>query len=114
MQIPLATNGTMNSGTETSIKVSVSMGVCNLRYQWIAVATTAEIPVISALCDKRCGTRPSKKRGRRNTVIAPAVMPNIVIEMATNAKWYIIVTLKIRVSRICNVKVASAIRKIPA
>ena len=31
---------------------------------------------------------------------APTVIPNIAIEIATKAKWYHIVTLKIRVSRI--------------
>ena len=38
-------------------------------------------------------------------------MPNIAIEIATNAKWYHIVTLKMRVSRISYVSVASAIEE---
>ena len=39
-------------------------------------------------------------RGNRYTMSAPTVIPNIAIEIATKAKWYHIVTLKIRVSRI--------------
>ncbi len=40
-------------------------------------------------------------------------MPNIAIEIATKAKWYHIVTLKIRVSRISYMSVASATSRRP-
>ena len=33
-----------------------------------------------------------------NTAIPPTAIPNIVTDTATKAKWYDIVTLKIRVS----------------
>src|ERR1039458_2933757 len=41
-------------------------------------------------------------------------MPNMASEMATKAKWYHMVTLKIRVSRISSIMVASVIKKRPA
>jgi hypothetical protein len=41
-------------------------------------------------------------------------MPNIATEMATNAKWYHIVTLKIRVRTISYMIVARVTRKRPA
>jgi len=37
-------------------------------------------------------------RGRRYTISAPTVIPSIATEMAAKAKWYHIVTLKMRVS----------------
>ena len=40
-------------------------------------------------------------------------MPNIASDSATNAKWYSIVTLKIRVSRISYISVARATKKMP-
>ena len=55
-----------------------------------------------------------KMRGLTDTTSAPAVMPNIATEIATNAKWYHIVTLKIRVSRISYISVESAMRNTPA
>src|SRR5512143_950265 len=45
---------------------------------------------------------------------APTVMPNIATEIATNAKWYHMFTLKTRVSRISNMSVARETRKTPA
>ena len=42
------------------------------------------------------------------TISAPTVIPNIASDSATNAKWYSIVTLKIRVSRISYIRVESA------
>ncbi len=57
---------------------------------------------------------PVNSEGRRKTMRAPTVMPNMATEIATNAKWYHIVTLKIRVSRISYISVASATRKTPA
>ena len=44
---------------------------------------------------------------------APTVIPNMATEMATNAKWYHMVTLKIRVSAISYIMVASATRTRP-
>ena len=44
---------------------------------------------------------------------APTVMPNIATDMATNAKWYHMVTLKIRVRTISYITVASVTRKRP-
>ena len=51
--------------------------------------------------------------GRRCTSSAPAVMPNSATEMATKAKWYHMVTLKIRVSAISYISVASVTMKSP-
>ncbi len=44
---------------------------------------------------------------------APTVIPNSATEIATNAKWYHIVTLKIRVRAISNMRVESVTRKSP-
>ena len=44
----------------------------------------------------------------------PTVMPNMAMEMATKAKWYHMVTLKIRVSRISSISVDNVTRKRPA
>ncbi len=41
-------------------------------------------------------------------------MPNSATEMATNAKWYHIATLKIRVSTISYISVVSVMMKRPA
>ena len=41
-------------------------------------------------------------------------MPNIAIEIATNAKWYHIVTLKMRVSSTSYISVESATSRRPA
>jgi hypothetical protein len=41
-------------------------------------------------------------------------MPNIATDSATNAKWYIIVTLKIRVRRISYISVERATKNKPA
>jgi hypothetical protein len=41
-------------------------------------------------------------------------MPSMASEIAMNAKWYHMVTLKIRVSRISNIIVVSVTRKSPA
>src|SRR3989442_8245452 len=46
-------------------------------------------------------------------MMAPTVMPNIATEMATNAKWYHIVTLKMRVRMISYMSVASVTRPSP-
>src|SRR3989442_8301656 len=46
-------------------------------------------------------------------MMAPTVMPNIATEMATNAKWYHIVTLKMRVRMISYMRVASVTRPSP-
>lgn len=46
-------------------------------------------------------------------MIAPIVVPNIAIEIARNAKWYQVVTLKIRVSNNSYIKVASDAVKMP-
>ena len=40
-------------------------------------------------------------------------MPNIAIDTAMKATWVPSVTLKIRVSRISNISVAMAMKKIP-
>ncbi len=52
--------------------------------------------------------------GNRYTAIAPTVIPNIATDMAINAKWYHMVTLKIRVRRISYIKVASVTINRPA
>ena len=45
---------------------------------------------------------------------APTVRPKSATEIATKAKWYHMVTLKIRVSTISYISVESVIRKSPA
>jgi hypothetical protein len=44
---------------------------------------------------------------------APKVIPNMATEMAMKAKWYHIVTLKIRVKRISNISAAMVTRNRP-
>lgn len=46
-------------------------------------------------------------------MMAPTVMPNMAMEIATNAKWYHMVTLKMRVRTISYITVASATKKSP-
>jgi hypothetical protein len=53
------------------------------------------------------------QRGRRCTISAPTVMPNSATEIATNAKWYHIVTLKMRVSPISSISVDNVTRNKP-
>ena len=61
-----------------------------------------------------CLTRsPVKGAGRRCTIRAPAVSPKSATEMATKAKWYHIVTLKIRVSAISSMSVERVTRNTP-
>ena len=52
--------------------------------------------------------------GRRYTSSAPPVVPKSAMETATKAKWYHIVTLKIRVSPISYISDESVIAKRPA
>ena len=52
--------------------------------------------------------------GRRWTISAPSVVPNRATEMATKAKWYHMVTLKIRVSTISYISVVSVMTNKPA
>jgi hypothetical protein len=44
---------------------------------------------------------------------APAVIPKSATEIATNAKWYHIVTLKMRVSPISSIRVDNVTRNTP-
>jgi hypothetical protein len=55
----------------------------------------------------------SLNRPSRYTCSAPAVIPNIAMEIAMKAKWYHMVTLKIRVKRISNIRVARVMRNRP-
>ncbi len=55
-----------------------------------------------------------KTCGSRNTISAPTVIPNMAMEIATNAKWYHMVTLKILVSRISYMIIDAATRNRPA
>ena len=52
--------------------------------------------------------------GNRYTNMAPTVIPNMAIDIAINAKWYHMVTLKMRVSRVSYIRVARATMKSPA
>ena len=55
-----------------------------------------------------------KRRGRRWTSRAPAVNPNSATEIATKAKWYHIVALKIRVSATSYISVERVTKNRPA
>ena len=46
-------------------------------------------------------------------MIEPTAAPNMATEMAMNAKWYHIVTLKMRVRTISYITVASATKNSP-
>ena len=50
-----------------------------------------------------------KEAGRRWTINAPTVVPKSATDMATKAKWYHSVTLKIRVRTISYIRVVSVL-----
>ena len=75
----------------------------------IEIANASEKPQSCARSDAS-----GKCLGSRCTMSAPAVNPKSATEIATNAKWYHIVTLKIRVSTISYINVDNVTRKSPA
>ena len=62
---------------------------------------------------RECAFSFLKYTGNIYTINAPRVIPNIAIDMDINAKWYHIVTLKIRVRRISYIRVESVVRNNP-
>jgi hypothetical protein len=54
-----------------------------------------------------------KAAGRKYTSSAPAVMPSMATLIAKNPRWYHVMTLKIRVSRISSVRVTSVVMNRP-
>ena len=78
----------------------------------LSTITTAK--AVASWASRVCVTSGRNVCGRRYTRSAPAVMPNIATEIATKAKWYHIVTLKIRVSAISYISVESVTKKSPA
>ena len=101
--MPLNTNGTATT-THTSSTVMAPRNVqCVLTgiRSWITEQTAIDTPNRSEnRASWRFTSATPNRLGIRYTINAPPVMPNSAIEIATNAKWYHIVTLKIRVSPI--------------
>ena len=115
--MPLQTKGTetiANVRATEPIPAKESFGM-NGTWRCTRKATTTVSAKSSALSARRSlDFEGSKLRGNRKTSSAPTVIPNMAIEMAMNAKWYHMVTLKIRVSRISNISVDRVTRKRPA
>ena len=114
---PLAVKGTaiivqvrtIDSTEIASPAVRTGIMRCRTRLATVVSANT------SALWASCWCTRSGRKRsGSRYTRIAPTVIPSMEIEMARKAKWYQMVTLKMRVSRIWYASVARVTRKSPA
>ena len=79
---------------------------------WIGKPTASVTANSSADNARWKRVRSSRKRSRKTyTAIAPIVIPNRAIEMARNAKWYQVTTLKMRVRRISSRRVARVTRK---
>src|SRR5262249_24246182 len=107
---PLNTNGTetrRHVPTTDAIPESVtdgSTGISSCAVKHTAIDTANK----SEKSQSRCLTCPSGKRsGLRCTSSAPTVIPNSASEIAPKAKWYHIVTLKMRVKMISYISVAS-------
>src|SRR4051794_14685469 len=93
---------------------SVSWGSNRIR-SWAEKQTAiATLNSSEAVQRRRRMSTGRNRLGNRWTVSAPAVKPNSDTEMATNAKWYHMVTLKIRVNAISYIRVASVVRNSPA
>ena len=114
---PLNTNGieiTTHVPTTDATPGTVNSGVKWIE-SWMAKHTTTDTPNSSEYSQSWRRTPSGGKRwGRRWTTSAPTVMPNRATEIATKAKWYHIVTLKIRVRAISSMSVESVTRKRPA
>ena len=114
--MPLNTNGTemtMQVPTTEAMPGTVTSGVNGIS-SWMAKQTTTDTPNSSEYLHSWRRTPAAGKRwGRRCTASAPAVIPNSATEMATKAKWYHIVTLKIRVSAISSMSVAAVTQERP-
>ena len=83
-------------------------------WSWITKLTTMERLKSNDACASRSLVRSSgNNRGAKCTVMAPTVSPNSAMDTAIKAKWYHIVTLNIRVSRISYISVLSVVRNSP-
>src|SRR5215207_1895153 len=115
--MPLHTNGTEMTTQVSTIELTPAivmrgtngMASCEMN------TSATEMPKAS---EKRhiwrCTLSGVKESGRRWTIRAPNVVPNRATEMATKAKWYHMVTLKIRVSTISYISVVSVMTNKPA
>ena len=114
--MPLNTNGTeitTHVATTEATPGSVARGV-NGMASWIAKQTATAAPNSRAKIHSwRPTSAGGKRRGRRCTSKAPTVIPNRATEMATKAKWYHIVTLKMRVRAISSIRVDRVTRARP-
>jgi hypothetical protein len=111
------TNGTEMTTQGTAIEATPAIVVCgtNGTASWTQKATatlTAYASENRHICDLTLSS--VNDCGRRCTISAPTVMPNSATEMATNAKWYHIATLKIRVSTISYISVVDVTTNRPA
>ncbi len=114
--IPLAMNGTAITAYVNTMAYSATTE------GWMRNGTLSSVRKLSSMttgkasdadASRVCSRSPAKSSGRMYTSSAPTVIPNRATESATNAKWYSIVTLKMRVRRISYISVASATRNSP-
>src|SRR5439155_4935387 len=81
-------------------------GIYNCAVKQMALLSAKPRPMLASMA---CGSR----FFMISTRTAPAASPNIAREMAMNAKWYHIVTLKIRVKNSSSCKRESVVKKRP-
>ena len=108
--IPPQTNGTatrVKAKTVQAISFSGSAGMYNCPAKQIAlVKAKSKARFRSVACGSRLFISSMK--------MAPAASPNIASDIAMKAKWYHIVTLKMRVRKSSNCRSDSVVRKSPA
>src|SRR5437867_10156908 len=114
--MPLKTKGTERTEYMSTMAGSAASDASGLAgvARYARKLRTIETEKSAAVLPRWSSTPPRAKRpGDRKTRRAPTVMPNMAIEIAMKAKWYHMVTLKMRVSRISYITVASAVANRP-
>jgi hypothetical protein len=113
--MPLNTNGieTTTQVSTTDHALAMSDSGTNGIVSWVTKQRASVTPK-SSEWRQRLSFTFRKRCGWKWTISAPAVIPNSATEIATNAKWYHMVTLKIRVRAISYISVESVIVKRPA
>ena len=107
--IPAKTKGIaarMKAKAVHTISVSGSTGIYNCAAKQVALVKAKSRPKLASIaCALRFFISSMK--------IAPAARPNIASEIAMKAKWYHIVTLKMRVRNSSNCRTESVVKKSP-
>ena len=116
MQMPLNTNGMVMTASVTRIDrrpAGVSVGANGMARCATNVAGTPTAKSSALAAVSRGAASGPKVRGLACTRTAPAVIPSNAAATLRNAKWYHMVTLKIRVSRTSYISVAAATANTP-